>query len=187
MLPLFFIAALYPLVSFDAPAGEGKPLTAVSRVDLSRYVGKWHEIARLPNRFQSGCDHSTAEYSLRDDGKVRVVNTCRKENGEIDQAEGVAEVVEPGSQASQAKLKVSFLPGWLRWTGIGKGDYWIIDLAPDYSYAVVSEPKRQYLWILSRRSALSRREYEGILDRLRTQGFDLSQLIVSGKILDELG
>lgn len=183
MLPLIFaVLALLPPGRPEAAAQEIEPLRVVSDVDLDRYVGKWYEIARFPNRFQSECSNSTAEYSFRSDGKIRVINTCKKRNGEIDKAEGVAEVVDP---SAQAKLKVSFLPSWLRWTGIGKGDYWIIDLATDYSYAVVSEPERQYLWILSRSSSLSRSEYEGILNRLRAQGFDLSPLILSGRILDE--
>ncbi|MGZ3689499.1 MAG: lipocalin family protein [Bdellovibrionota bacterium] len=152
-------------------------MRTVPRVEVGRYLGKWYEIARFPNFFQKDCDEATAEYSLRDDGRLQVVNTCRRIDGRgLRQVIGIAEVAD---STSQAKLKVSFLPRWLRWTGIGKGDYWIIDLAEDYSYAVVSEPNRKYLWILCREPVMSSQTYDGILKRLRDQKFDLFSLIPS--------
>ncbi|MGZ3709295.1 MAG: lipocalin family protein, partial [Bdellovibrionota bacterium] len=156
---------------------ERSNLRTVPRVEVGRYLGKWYEIARFPNFFQKDCDEATAEYSLRDDGRLQVVNTCRRIDGRgLRQVIGIAEVAD---STSQAKLKVSFLPRWLRWTGIGKGDYWIIDLAEDYSYAVVSEPNRKYLWILCREPVMSSQTYDGILKRLRDQKFDLFSLIPS--------
>jgi apolipoprotein D and lipocalin family protein len=164
--------------SLRAEEGGIPPLRTVEKVDLSRYVGKWHEIARFPNRFQEGCRDTTATYSLREDGKIRVVNECKK-GTEIDRAEGVAEVVDT---ETWAKLRVNFVPEWIRWIGVGWGNYWIIDLGENYEYAVVSEPSREYLWILAREPRLSRATFDGILSRLKAQGFqDLSELISESK------
>lgn len=163
-------------VSSRAEEGNVPPLRTVDKVDLSRYVGKWHEIARFPNRFQEGCRDTTATYSLREDGKIRVVNECKK-GQELDRADGIAEVVDT---ESWAKLRVNFVPEWIRWIGVGWGNYWIIDLGPNYEYAVVSEPSREYLWILSREPRLSKTVFERISSRLKEQGFhDLSKLIVA--------
>jgi apolipoprotein D and lipocalin family protein len=140
---------IFLIFSTVAAAGVDVPgLRTVPKVDLARYLGTWYEIARYPNSFQKECDQATAQYSLRDDGDIDVLNTCvRKDNKKLDEAHGVAHVEDP---LTNAKLTVTFLPGWLRWTGIGVGKYWIIDLGSEYEYAVVSEPKRKYLWILSR-------------------------------------
>jgi apolipoprotein D and lipocalin family protein len=145
-----------------------KPLRTVARVDLSRYIGVWYEIASYPQRFQRGCTGTTATYSLRDDGELKVVNRCRKGSldGEQRSAEGRARVVEP---RTKAKLEVTFF--WPFW-----GDYWIIDLGNDYEYAVVGHPSRDYLWILSRTPTMERTVYEGILARLRAQGYPLRRL-----------
>lgn len=176
MLRLWMTAAVFLLLP-GASSAEQSDLRTVSHIEISRYLGKWYEIARFPNRFQKDCDEATAEYSMKDEDTLRVVNTCRKRDGEgLKQVTGIAKVAD---LESQAKLKVSFLPGWLRWTGIGKGDYWIIDLATDYSYAVVSEPSRKYLWILCREPVMSQRTYDGILKRLKEQKFDLTPLIGS--------
>jgi apolipoprotein D and lipocalin family protein len=166
-------------ISMGVMAQDVQPLTTVPHVDLSRYLGKWHEISRYPNSFQKDCSDAVAEYSLRDDGDIRVVNTCRKSDGSMDQVEGVARVVDKGTGS---KLNVNFVPGWLRWTGIGTGDYWIVDLDPNYLYAVVSEPKRKYLWILSRTPKLDAATYEHILMRMRELGLDPARLIDQGKV-----
>lgn len=142
-------------------------LETVQSVDLNRYMGTWYEVASLPNSFQEGCNCSKAEYTLVDD-EVKVLNTCRKDslNGELDDAEGTATIVE-GS--NNAKLKVSFF-----WPF--KGDYWIIDLAEDYSYAVVGTPSRKYLWVLSRTKTLPDSIYSPILQRAGAKGFDTSNV-----------
>jgi len=118
-------------------------MDVVSDVDLERYTGKWYEIASFPQHFQRGCVASTATYTLRDDGRIDVLNECRDQSfdGELRQAEGIAWIVDPSQ--SRAKLKVQFF-----WPF--SGDYWIIDLDPDYRYAVIGHPSREYLWILSR-------------------------------------
>lgn len=168
------LATLLP-GTVPAAAESPAPLQTVVEVDLDRYLGTWHEVARYPNRFQRNCEHATAEYSLRDDGRIRVVNTCTQTtDGGVRQVDGVAEIAD---RDSRAKLRVSFLPAWLRWTGIGRGDYWIIDLDDDYGWAVVGEPGRRYLWILARQPALPADALAGILERLRAQGYEPEKLL----------
>lgn len=145
-------------------SGNYPPLETVSSVEVKQYVGKWYEIASLPFSYQEGCTCTTAEYEILEEGILKVTNSCKK-NGEIDQAFGKAFVVE-GSNNS--KLKVQFF-----WPF--KGDYWVIDLAPDYSYAVVGTPSRKYCWILSRSTTMSDETYSGILDRAKAKGFDISR------------
>ena len=145
------------------------PLRVVLRVDLARYAGTWYEIARYPNRFQKDCVATTATYTLRPDGRVTVVNRCREKtlDGKFKEAKGIAWVAD---KSTNAKLKVRFF-----WPF--SGDYWIIDLGPEYEYAVVGHPKRSYLWILSRTPSLDPATYQGILDRIQAQGYDLKPII----------
>ena len=148
---------------------ELPPLEAVSQVDLERYLGTWYEIASYPQRFQKGCTGTTATYTLQSDGDIDVLNECRKGglDGTQDTAEGKARVVD---RESNAKLEVSFFgPFW--------GAYWIIDLGPEYEYAVVGHPSRDYLWILSRTPNLDGGVYAGILARLEEQGYPLEPLV----------
>lgn len=147
----------------------------VANVDLTRYVGTWYEIARFPNRFQKDCAANvTAQYSKRADGNIDVINRCKEADGKIDQATGVARVVNP---QTNAKLKVSFAPDWLNWVSFIWGDYWIIDLAPDYSLAAVGDPSRDYLWVLSRTPGIADADYEALVNRVTAQGFDTSRLV----------
>lgn len=173
------IAVYFFITLLNGSFTHGAELTAFTRVDLNRYVGKWHEIARLPMKHQEGCVKSQAEYALEKDGTISVTNSCTLNNGDSKVAKGIARVQD---KQSNAKLKVNFVPAWLRWLGIGWGDYWIIDLDPDYNYAVVSEPSRTYLWILSRSPNMKKSLYDGIIARLKEKDFDLSKLIVSGEI-----
>ncbi len=137
------VAAFLTLLSscvFSQHGNELPPLQTVSHVDLHRYVGLWYEIDRYPNSFQKGCQGSTAMYTVRPDGKIDVINSCRDEqDGRLREAKGRAWVVD---KTSNARLKVSFFWPFL-------GDYWIIDLGLEYEYAVVGTPNRQYLWILN--------------------------------------
>lgn len=159
---------------FASPAPALAPLQSVPAVDLARYLGVWHEVARYPNFFQKDCASSKAEYSLAADGSITVLNTCNKPDGKQKQVLGRAEVVD---KASNAKLKVSFVPKWMRWTGIGRGDYWVVALAPDYSYAVVSEPGRKYLWVLNREPQMKPEVYAKVMGVLKELGFDEGKLI----------
>jgi len=143
-------------------------LPTVSCVDLNRYIGRWYEIASYPNRFEEKCASDiTADYALLADGKIQVVNTCRQSSGKLRQSRGYAKIAD---SSSNAKLKVTFF-----WPFFG--NYWIVDLDPDYRYAVVSEPRRKYLWILSRTPRLAPDQHQRLLDRIRQLGFDPSRLI----------
>jgi apolipoprotein D and lipocalin family protein len=134
-----------------APAQALQPVHAVPFVDLDRYAGDWFEIARLPNRFQRQCVGDVrATYARRPDGRVDVVNRCRTAEG-VTEARGVARIAD---ERTFAKLKVRFAPEWLSWLPMVWGNYWIIGLAPDYSWAVVGDPDRDYLWILARAPVL---------------------------------
>ncbi len=142
-------------------------LSTVPSVELNRYMGKWYEIARYPNRFQKQCmADTTAQYSLREDGKVTVLNSCRKSGGELSQARATARVVD---KKSNAKLKVTFF-----WPF--SGDYWIIGLDPEYRWVVVGEPSRKYLWILSREPHMSDADYNKALEIIREKGYDQNRL-----------
>jgi apolipoprotein D and lipocalin family protein len=160
----------------NAQEESTKPLEVVPSVDLNRYAGTWYEIARMPFKYQSQCvGDVTASYTLLEDGTIKVVNRCRKKNGEIDEAEGRAKLAS--NDGPNTKLKVRFAPAFLSWLPFVWGDYWIIDLATDYSYAVVGEPDRKYLWVLSRTPALDEMTVQGILDRAKGKGYGLTGLI----------
>lgn len=151
-----------------AKAAAGDPvLETVSKVDLHRYLGRWYEIAKYPNRFESKCGSNvTANYDLRPDGKLSVVNKCMTYEGKMTESSGWAKVVDG---QTNAKLKVTFF-----WPFFG--DYWILELGQNYEYAVVGEPSRKYLWILSRTAKMDDAVYAGITSRLAAKGYDASKL-----------
>lgn len=152
-------------------------VTPIARLDVPRYMGLWYEIARYPNRFQRDCaGFVTARYALLPDGSVQVINRCRRADGSIDEATGSARQV--GGPAS-ATLKVRFAPRWLSFLPFVWGDYWVIDLDPDYQLAAVSEPGRDFLWILARTPAPAPQAYAALLERLERQGFDPAKLQVT--------
>lgn len=155
-------------------ASAAQPLETVPYVDVSRYAGKWYEIASFPQRFQKGCHCTTAEYTLSHAGYLIVENRCNRGSvtGRQSYIKGKAFVTK---NSGNARLEVQFF-----WPLRAK--YWIIDLADDYSYAVVSHPGRKYLWILSRTAKLNDAVYQQILGRLRAKGFDLSKLQVTEQI-----
>lgn len=153
---------------FFSSCNQSQTLSTVPEVDLNKYAGRWYEIASYPQRFQRGCHCTTAEYTLSDEGYVIVENRCNKDSikGKVSYIKGKAFVEE---NSGNAKLKVQFF-----WPFRGK--YWIIDLASDYRYAVVSEPGMDYLWILSRQPMMNENDYRDILNRLKQKGFDLNRL-----------
>ena len=153
------IISCYPL------AFAKKDLQTVKYVDIKRYMGKWYEIASFPQKFQDGCSCTTAEYSLNDNGTVTVKNSCNKE---LNRKVAIATAYVKDKETN-AKLAVEFYPPF-------KGKYWIIDLADDYSYAVVGHPNRKYLWILSRNKTISDELYTAIIARASEKGFDISKL-----------
>ena len=155
----------------DYRAEKADPPT-VESVDLARYAGLWHEIARYPDGFQEGCTDTTAEYTLREDGKVTVVNSCAiAGKSERKVAEGVARVVE-GSNNS--KLEVKFAPSWVPFAW---GDYWILHLEDDYSAALVGSPDGKYLWILARAETLPDPKLAEILEKAETLGYATAPLV----------
>jgi len=159
LILLFALSVAPVLFAIDLPT--------VRQVDLNRYMGKWYEIARFPNRFQRDCASDTsAEYKVRGDGKVEVINSCREKNGRVKSVSGTAKVVD---STTNAKLKVTFF--WPFY-----GDYWIIALGENYEYAVVGEPSRKYLWILSRTPTLDDATYRRVLERVKAVGYDTAKL-----------
>ena len=162
-----FIMTLFLLTNC---LSSDKSLQVVPEVDLSRYLGKWYEIATIPARFQLGCHCVTAEYSLLKKGRIRVINSCRKDSadGPFRSVKGQAKVVK-GS--NNAKLKVSFFrPFW--------GDYWIINLDQEnYQWAVVSSPSRKYLWILSRTPEMDEALYEQLVEHCQSVGLNTDLLV----------
>ena len=167
-----FIICLITLSMIDNLKSQS--LQTVAYVDLKRYAGKWYELASYPQRFQKGCTCTTAQYTATDKGYIIVENRCNKDsvNGKQSYIKGKA-FVEKNS--GNAKLKVQFF-----WPFRGK--YWIIDLADDYSYAVVSHPNKKYLWILSRTAEMNEIIYKQIIGRLKEKGVDVSKLQTTKQI-----
>jgi len=165
------------------PAG-GAPLEPLRVLEVAPYMGTWYQVLWIPNRFQRQCVADTAA-SYRDlgDGSVEVINRCRQADGSFDSVRGIARPPAgvariEGGQLMPARLEVSFLPGWLRWMGIGWGAYWVVDLAADGRYAIVSEGSREYLWVLSRQPTLTPEDDALVRTRLQALGFDLSRVQV---------
>ena len=153
-----------------------EPLRVVESVDLTRYAGLWYEVARLPNRFEEKCAGDvTAEYTPLGEGRLKVVNRCRKRDGSLTRAEGAARPAD--GRGPSSRLKVRFAPSYLSFLPFVWGDYQIIELAPDYGHALVGDPSRKYLWVLSRTPRMDESTYERLTGAARAQGFDVSRLI----------
>lgn len=151
-------------------SGKLPELKPVSSVDLTRYVGKWYEIGKYPNRFQKQCiANTTANYTMKPNGKIEVRNECTLKDGTAKTAIGEAKV---GDKANNAKLKVRFAPSALSFLPFVWANYWIIDLDVNYKYVAIGEPKREYFWILSRDAVMDDATYQNILRRAETIGFD---------------
>jgi apolipoprotein D and lipocalin family protein len=165
-MKIFMILSFFVGLGFADASAQQKPLETVPRVDLERYLGTWYEIATIPQRFQKDCVGVSATYTLRDDAKIEVLNKCRKKtlDGELKTVKGKAWVVD---KETNAKLKVQFF-----WPF--KADYWIIELAPDYHYAVVGHPSRKYLWILCRTPQMDEALYQDLVQRIANKGYDPS-------------
>jgi apolipoprotein D and lipocalin family protein len=149
-------------------------ITPVPSLDLNRYLGRWYEICRLPLKWEdAGATDITANYSLQDDGNVRVDNRCFNDEGQPSRSIGEAVPIDE----TNARLKVSFLPEFLRWVPFTDGDYWVLKLDPDYQVALVGTPDHRNLWVLSRTPSLPQDILDQYLAEARRQGFDLSALI----------
>ena len=158
----------------DATSHASGTLTTIDSLDVQRYMGIWYEIAKYPNWFQKKCIAETkAEYRLQAGGTVQVINRCRRESGDMDEAIGEARQIGP---STSAKLKVRFAPAWLSLLPFVWGDYWVVDLDESYQLVAVAEPKREYLWVLSRTPKVDPGAYDALMGRLRGQEFYLSRL-----------
>jgi apolipoprotein D and lipocalin family protein len=153
-------------------------LPTVPCVDLARFAGRWHEIARLPNCFQRGCVGAQAVYTPRRDGTLGVVNTCTTARGRCRQVEGWA---EPVPCSGNARLRVRF-GGLAALAPVPReGNYWIIALDDDYRHALVGTPDRRFLWILSREACVDPEVYREFTARARCLGFDVDRLVTCGR------
>ena len=166
---------LISLGSFQALAQQSdQAVKTVASLDVPRYLGTWYEIAKFPNWFQKKCISNTkAVYTAKPDGNLRVLNSCKTASGEISEAEGLARQI--GAKDSP-KLEVRFAPEWLSFLPMVWGDYWVIDLDPQYQLAAVSDPSREYLWVLSRTPQLDPKVYADLLQRLQQKHFDIQKL-----------
>ncbi|UNK56946.1 lipocalin family protein [Pseudoxanthomonas daejeonensis] len=177
-LPTLLLTCI-ALSSSILPASAASPVASVPELELTRYAGHWYEIAHLPVSFQRRCAGDiTAAYALRADGTINVRNTCRTRDGDQAIAEGVARTVEghPG------RLQVRFVPGWLSWLPLVWADYWVIALDPDYQWAVVGDPDREYLWILSREPSMDAELFSRLKTKAETMGYDLAPLVVAAPL-----
>ena len=170
------LAALFAQVGPAAAADASPaPVEPIAALDVPRYMGTWYEIARYPIWFQKKCaGDSRADYSLLESGEVRVVNRCREADGEVAEAVGLARQL---GAADSPRLEVRFAPAWLSFLPMVWGDYWVLDLDPDYRLVAVGEPSREYLWILSRTPTVDARAYSELLERLAARGFDVDRLV----------
>ena len=158
-----------------AALSTATPLAVVSNLEPAKYVGRWFEISRLPNRFQTNCSSDvTAEYQLRTQGGFTVVNRCRNAAGGVTDAKGVARRVE-GRPPSV--LKVRFAPAILSFLPAVWGDYQVIALDDQHTYALVGTEDRKYLWVLSRTPLMEAERYQRLLAVAQGQGFDVSKLV----------
>lgn len=165
-----FIAILSIAAIAAIQAVAQTKLEAVPSIDLNKYVGKWYEIAKYPNKFQKQCvANTTANYTLKQNGRIEVKNECLLKDGKNDTATGEAKIDD---KKSNSKLKVRFAPGALSWLPFVWANYWVIDLDADYQYAVIGEPKREYFWVLSRKPTMDDATYQNILRRAETMGFN---------------
>jgi apolipoprotein D and lipocalin family protein len=151
------------------PVGNRAVPEPAKAVEISRYLGRWYELARYEQGFQKDCEGVSADYARREDGMISVLNRCRKPDGTIKDAKGRAKIVDP---ATNAKLKVSFF-------GPFYGDYWVLDHADDYSWSIVGEPSGRYLWILSRDATPGQARLDELIGRVRALGYDTSMLRIT--------
>ncbi len=155
-------------------ATQAAQVKSIDQLDINQYMGSWYEIAKLPNWFQRNCAQNTkATYKLINPAEIQVLNQCQAANGEMIQALGMA---RPRANGLPAQLEVLFAPSWLGWLPLVWGDYWVLDLDPQYQLAAVGDPSKKYLWILSRTPQISEASYKALTQRLLLMGFDVSRL-----------
>lgn len=165
------LALINPLYMESAYSLESRKLEVVSSLDLKKFQGTWYEIAHNPWFPEKGCFYMIANYKLTKENNIKVTNICRKNgmDGQISKVSGIAWLVDP---KIKAKWEVQFIwPFTL--------DYWVIELEENYNYAVIGEPDRENLWILSRKPIMEKELLSRIIKNTKSKGYDLSNLILT--------
>ncbi len=175
IIGLFFLLCSQSWAMAQSEQKPEAPVKTIPSLDVARYQGTWYEIAKFPNWFQRKCIANTnATYKIKEDGNVSVLNRCSFEGGEKGEAMGTARQI---GESTSPKLEVRFAPAWLSFLPMVWGDYWVIDIDPEYQLAAVSDPRREYLWILSRTKSVDQNRYQALLGRLvNNNGFNLEKL-----------
>ncbi|MBD1587668.1 lipocalin family protein [Pseudomonas typographi] len=171
-LGLLLLAALGGCANTGGP--DIRPQTA-GRVNLKRYQSTWYEQARLPMYFQRNCAQSQATYQLKADGSLDVLNRCRTQAGQWEQAHGTA-TAQVAGKTDKLWVRFDNAFSWL-FPGLAKGDYWVLYVSDDYQLAVVGDPTRKYLWLLSRRPTVPDAIAQLLMAKARQQGYDTRRLI----------
>lgn len=162
---------LFTIIGVETAAAQSRPLAVVDSLDIVKFMGKWHEVARLPNPHQKDCvSDVTAHYTLRGDGEFEVINQCVKEDGTVSRSEGTARNADPDLPMSV--MEVRFAPGVMSWLPSAWGDYWVLAVEGDYAYALVGTPDRKNLWLLSRHPAADEEVVALLLQYAQHLGFD---------------
>lgn len=167
LISLLFLATLATACAAQPVYRSSTAPLPVASVELPRYLGHWHEAARLPNRFEQGCIGASADYGQHPDGLISVINTCHQAEGGQRTAHGRARIAgEPG----EGKLEVSFFgPFWAK--------YWVLERAPDYSWSIVGEPSGRYLWLLTRADSISAQERVYFESRIMALGYRPAEMV----------
>lgn len=154
---------------------KNKPLRTIEKVELDKYLGVWYEVARKPMYFQNKCDRDvSATYTLNENGNIGVDNRCYTKDGQLNQSVGEAFIQ---NAPFNTKLKVSFLPESVRWLPVGRGDYWVLKIDDAYQTVLVGEPRRRYLWVLSRSAQPDQAVVKEYLDYAQSIGYDIGDVI----------
>lgn len=176
MKKLLGLSLVASLIGCATPNND---LPTQANVDLNKYAGTWYEQARLPNRFQDECAGDVqADYTLRPDNTIEVINQCRKIDGSTEVAVGEGRMARAFEPRDPARLEVRFAPKWTSWLPMVWGDYWIMKLEGDYQYSLVGTPDRKYLWVLSRDKDASDAVVNQLLDYAEAHGFKVDNVIM---------
>jgi apolipoprotein D and lipocalin family protein len=176
-VPLLALGIFLPLAAISpAPARAEVPeAVALEHADINRFMGRWYEIARLPNNQERACARDVVStYERRTESAIRVVNVCRNAEGELERSQGVARIRDG---LSQAKLEFRFAPLALAWLPFLWDDWWILEVAPEYSYMMAGDPSHQRLWIYARTRELDDTTYRTLVAHAAAQGYDTTRLV----------
>lgn len=168
------VAIGLPLAQGLLGSRRGPPPVAATQVDMSRFAGRWYEVARLPSMFEGPCvGQPQAHYTPRWDGSVEMVNRCTDKNGRTHEVHGIG---LPLKGANGAKLRISQWPAWLRWLPLAWSDYWVLHVDDAYSEALVATPDRRHLWLVSRQPQLAAERIQALQQKATMQGFVIAKL-----------